>query len=100
MKGWRDVVEQVRSLVSELEHAVSATMAAELPAELADQDPLVRRSDHADFQSNVALALAKKAGRKPRDLAEQLRPHLDGVTWITSVELSGPGFHNITVTRA
>ncbi len=90
----------MRSLVSEVEHAVSAAMAAELPVELADQDPLVRRSDHADFQSNVALALAKKAGRKPRDLAEKLRPHLAEVPWITEVELSGPGFLNITVTDA
>lgn len=73
-------------------------MAAELPAELADQDPLVRRSDHADFQSNVALALAKRAGQKPRDLAEKLQPHLAAVPWITDVALSGPGFLNLNVT--
>ncbi|WP_245975698.1 arginine--tRNA ligase [Amycolatopsis palatopharyngis] len=91
------MVEQVRSLVSEVEQAVSAAMAAVLPAELAEQDPLVRRSDHADFQSNVALALAKKAREKPRDLAERLQPHLAAVPWITGVELSGPGFLNITV---
>lgn len=77
---------------------VSAAMAAELPVELADQDPLVRRSDHADFQSNVALALAKKSGQKPRDLAEKLQPHIAAVPWIAEVELSGPGFLNLTVT--
>lgn len=81
-----------------MEQVVSAAMAAELPAELADQDPLVRRSDHADFQSNVALALAKRAGQKPRDLAEKLRPHLAAVPWITEVALSGPGFLNLNVT--
>lgn len=96
-KGWRDVVEQVRSFVSEVEQVVSAAMTAELPGELADQDPLVRRSDYADFQSNVALAVAKKAGQKPRELAERLQPHLVAVPWITKVELSGPGFLNITV---
>ncbi|WP_245976484.1 arginine--tRNA ligase [Amycolatopsis palatopharyngis] len=90
-------MEQVRSLVSEVEQAVSAAMAAELTAELAEQDPLVRRSDHADFQSNVALALAKKAREKPRDLAQRLQPHLAAVPWLTGVELSGPGFLNITV---
>ncbi len=73
-------------------------MAAELPAELAGQDPLVRRSDHADFQSNVALALAKRAGQKPRDLAEKLQPHLAAVPWITEVALSGAGFLNLNVT--
>ncbi|MEV0700066.1 arginine--tRNA ligase [Saccharopolyspora sp. NPDC050389] len=97
VKGCRNVVEQVRSVAHEVELAVSAAMAAELPAELTGQDPLVRRSDHADFQSNVALALAKRAGQKPRDLAEALRSHLAAVPWITSVELAGPGFLNITV---
>jgi arginyl-tRNA synthetase len=91
------VIEQVRSLASDVEQAVSAAMFAELPAELAGQDPLVRRSDRADFQSNVALVLAKRAGEKPRDLAEKLRTHLDDVSWIASVELSGPGFLNISL---
>ncbi|MDQ2708139.1 MAG: arginine--tRNA ligase [Actinomycetota bacterium] len=70
-------------------------MRATLPAELADADPLVRRSDHADFQSNVSLSLAKRAGRKPRELAEQLAGALDSSL---GVELSGPGFLNLTVT--
>ncbi|POM25603.1 Arginine--tRNA ligase [Actinomadura rubteroloni] len=91
--------EQVRSLADEVEAAVTAAMGAVLPAELAGQDPLVRRSDHADFQSNVALPLAKKTGRKPRDLAADLAAHLAG-TWLESVEVSGPGFLNIAISDA
>jgi arginyl-tRNA synthetase len=75
-------------------------MARVLPVELASQDPLVRRSDHADFQSNVALALAKRAGEKPRDVAEKLRQQLDSVPWLASVELSGAGFLNISLSDA
>ncbi|MCE7082522.1 arginine--tRNA ligase [Streptomyces sp. ST2-7A] len=89
------MTEQVRSLADEVEAAVSAAMAETLPAELAALDPLVRRSDHADFQSNVALSLAKRLGEKPRDVAERLRERLAAVAWITSVEVSGPGFLNI-----
>jgi arginyl-tRNA synthetase len=74
--------------------AVSAAMRATLPAELADADPLVRRSDHADYQSNVSLSLAKKAGRKPRDLAEAISGALDGGL---ATEISGPGFINLSV---
>ena len=32
-------------------------------------DPVLRPSDHADFQANGALALAKRLGRQPRELA-------------------------------
>ncbi|MGI8815303.1 MAG: arginine--tRNA ligase [Pseudonocardia sp.] len=85
----------VRALQEVAADAVTRAMRATLPAELADADPLVRRSDHADFQSNVSLSLAKRAGRKPRELAEQLAGALDSSL---GVELSGPGFLNLTVT--
>ncbi len=85
----------VRALQEVAADAVTSAMRATLPAELADADPLVRRSDHADFQSNVSLSLAKRAGRKPRELAEQLAGALDSSL---GVELSGPGFLNLTVT--
>lgn len=93
------VVEQVRSLVEDVEAAVREAMIRVLPADLASQDPLVRRSDHADFQSNVALSLAKRAGEKPRDLAEKLRRQLSGVPWLASVESTGPGFLNISLSN-
>jgi arginyl-tRNA synthetase len=82
----------LRALQDVAADAVTRAMHATLPAELADADPLVRRSDHADFQSNVSLSLAKKAGRKPRELAEQLAAELG-----SSAEISGPGFINLTV---
>lgn len=89
------MVEQVRSLAGDVEAVVREAMAQVLPAELASQDPLVRRSDRADFQSNVALALAKRAGEKSRDVAEKLRQQLDSVPWLASVEVTGAGFLNI-----
>ncbi|MGQ4616913.1 arginine--tRNA ligase [Nocardia sp. R7R-8] len=67
--------------------------------DLAGADPVVRRSDRADFQSNAALPLAKKTGTRPVELAGSLVPHLDGVGLgiVESVTVSGPGFLNITV---
>lgn len=57
---------------------------------------MVSRSEHADFQSNAALALAKRVGVNPRDLAVELSGSLGG-NLINAAELSGPGFLNITV---
>ncbi|VFA96293.1 Arginine--tRNA ligase [Nocardia cyriacigeorgica] len=86
----------VRSLAVAVADAVSEAMAAALPEAVAGADPLVRRSDHADFQSNVALSLAKRLGRAPREVAATITEKLhDDV--IAATELSGPGFVNITV---
>ncbi|MGW0215382.1 arginine--tRNA ligase [Micromonospora chokoriensis] len=60
-------------------------------------DPLVRRSPRADFQSDAALALARRLGRPPRDIAAAVLQHavLDDVC--ASAEISGPGFLNLTI---
>lgn len=78
---------------------VSAVVAAAISRtrpEAAGADPVVRRSVHADFQSNAALALAKRLGVKPGELAGELVEALADPI-LESVELSGPGFLNITV---
>ncbi|MEU7777904.1 arginine--tRNA ligase [Micromonospora parva] len=60
-------------------------------------DPLVRRSGRADFQSDAALALARRLGRPPRDIAGAVLAHavLDDIG--VSAEVSGPGFINLTL---
>ena len=60
-----------------------------------DADPVLRPSDRADFQANGALALAKRLGRKPRELAEEVCSHLDLEGICSLVEVSGPGFINL-----
>jgi arginyl-tRNA synthetase len=48
-----------------------------------------------DLASNVALVLARQAGRPPRVLAERVLAHLrDPNQWIASTEIAGPGFIN------
>ncbi|MFB7292632.1 arginine--tRNA ligase [Actinacidiphila glaucinigra] len=64
-------------------------------------DPLLRRSDRADFQANGVLGLAKRNKANPRELAAQVVEALPaGDELIASVEVSGPGFLNITVSDA
>ncbi len=90
----RDVASSVTTLAATVGEAVSRALAGVVPAELADADPLIRRSEYADYQSNVPLALAKRVGAKPRDLAQSIAA--DVARGGFGVEVAGPGFVNIT----
>ncbi|WP_345670748.1 hypothetical protein, partial [Streptomyces phyllanthi] len=48
-----------------------------------------------DYATNIALQLARPAGRPPRQVAEILRPHLSRTEGVADVEITGPGFLNI-----
>ena len=66
----------------------------------APADPAVRPSDRADAQINGALALAKKIGCNPREIAQRVVDSgvLDGVAG--DLEVAGPGFINVTFSPA
>ncbi len=77
---------------------VRAALGAAFGDEFADADPVIRPSQFADVQVNAALALAKRLGMPPREvasrIADELREH--GIQELAkSVEVSGPGFINI-----
>jgi arginyl-tRNA synthetase len=50
---------------------------------------------HGDLATNAALVLAKEAGTKPRDLAENITEGLKALAGVTAVDIAGPGFINI-----
>ena len=58
-----------------------------------------RLKEHGDFATNVALALAKAAGRPPRDVAEALVDALPAAAFVDRVEIAGPGFVNVFLTE-
>ncbi|CAM3388906.1 arginine--tRNA ligase [Halomonas lysinitropha] len=67
-----------------------------LPADIAPAikvDP-TRDKAHGDYATNLALMLAKPAGRKPRELAEALVAALPASDAVQKVEIAGPGFVN------
>ncbi|WP_215449015.1 ArgS-related anticodon-binding protein NrtL [Streptomyces sp. ATCC 21386] len=53
-----------------------------------------------DYATNIALQLARAAGRPPLQVAEILRPHLSRTDGVAAVEITGPGFLNIHLDRA
>ncbi|WP_247042104.1 arginine--tRNA ligase [Arthrobacter rhizosphaerae] len=59
-------------------------------------DPVIRPSQFADIQINAAMALAKKVGLPPREVASRIVAALEVNGICTSVEISGPGFINLT----
>ena len=60
-------------------------------------DPVVRPSDRADAQVNGALALGKKMGRTPRDVATDVLAHVGDISdMVAHTEIAGPGFINVT----
>jgi arginyl-tRNA synthetase len=50
-----------------------------------------------DYQANGLMALAKRLGRNPRELAQQLCDQLDLSALASKVEVAGPGFINIFI---
>ncbi|HDG1676601.1 TPA: arginine--tRNA ligase [Kluyvera ascorbata] len=83
----------IQALLSE--KVSQAMIAAGAPA---DCEPQVRQSakvQFGDYQANGMMAVAKKLGMAPRQLAEQVLSHLDLNGIANKVEIAGPGFINI-----
>ncbi|ECO8501667.1 arginine--tRNA ligase [Salmonella enterica subsp. enterica serovar Infantis] len=83
----------IQALLSE--KVSQAMIAAGAPA---DCEPQVRQSakvQFGDYQANGMMAVARKLGMAPRQLAEQVLTHLDLSGIASKVEIAGPGFINI-----
>ncbi|MES2404068.1 MAG: arginine--tRNA ligase [Pseudomonadota bacterium] len=59
-----------------------------------------RNRGHGDFACNLAMLLAKKAGKPPRDLATAIIAALPANALVAKVEIAGPGFINFFLTDA
>ena len=53
---------------------------------------------HGDLATNAAMVLSKAAKTNPRALAEAVKPKLEALPPVTSVEIAGPGFINLRLT--
>jgi arginyl-tRNA synthetase len=60
-------------------------------------DPVLRLSEHGDYQANGVMALAKRLGRPPREVAAKVVAAAD-LAGVADVEIAGPGFVNLTLT--
>ena len=62
---------------------------------------LVRSSrvDLGDYQINDCMSLAKRYGKNPREIAEEIKIKLEKDDYFCNVNVAGPGFINITFTE-
>ena len=98
--------EALSELISRIAHElVAAGKAGQLTEDLIPpvaKFAVMRPKDrvHGDWASNAAMQLAKKAGMKPRDLADLFAVELTAADGVAKVEVAGPGFINITLDSA
>ena len=64
-----------------------------------DHEPMsvseATKSEFGDFQFNGAMALSKKLGKNPREIATEILNHLDFTGLLAKAEIAGPGFINL-----
>jgi len=87
----------IKPPLEELAERFKAAVARAFGPEHAGVDPLVRRSDRADFQANLAMSLGKTLKQPPRQVAERLLATIDVAGVADKVEIAGPGFINVTL---
>jgi len=80
----------------------AAVDAGELPVAVPDSVTVERPKNrqHGDYSTNVAMQLAKPAGRPPRQVAEIIAERLRADDAIEQVEIAGPGFINVRLAAA
>lgn len=92
---------------AQVSDAVLAAVAAAVAAgELVVEPPPTATIDrsknraHGDYATNIALQLAKGAGRPPREIAEIIAVRLRQTPGVAAVDVAGPGFLNVTLDAA
>ncbi len=97
MNVFADFTAHVRTAVEALERAGGFTRPLDL-ARIVVEPP--REAAHGDLATNAAMVLAKDAGVKPRELAERIAAELEKLPQVTSTQVAGPGFINLTLDRS
>ncbi|MGY1986154.1 arginine--tRNA ligase [Blastococcus sp. SYSU DS0669] len=91
--------EQLQDLVRTAVAAVveRGALPVEVPADVVVERP--KNPEHGDYATNVALRLAKPAGRPPREVAGLLAEELRAHPGVARVDIAGPGFLNVTLAQ-
>src|SRR3954466_1171297 len=80
-----------------LRQRILAAARAALGEVAAGADPALHRSQHADYQADLALALGRQLAKPPREVAAAIAAQLAVDDVIAAVDVSGPGFLNLTL---
>ncbi|UCG15680.1 MAG: arginine--tRNA ligase [Phycisphaerales bacterium] len=93
----------MQSITRELGRRVTEAMIAGFGDQAVGVDPLLKSTQDpsfGDYQANFAMGLAKRLGRRPRDVAAAVVEKVDVSDLCDPPEIAGPGFINFTITPA
>ena len=82
--------------LNDLTELVRAAVTAAFGAAAESTEVAIRRSERTDYQADVAMALARKLQRNPREIAAAIVAQISGQELLVAAEVSGPGFINLT----
>ncbi|MDE1900275.1 MAG: arginine--tRNA ligase [Alphaproteobacteria bacterium] len=92
MTIYRKIHQAVGAAVDEAITSGALTLSTDMPVFVVEPP---REAAHGDLATNVAMVLAKPAGKPPRAIADILKPLLAAHADVTGVEIAGPGFINL-----
>jgi len=71
----------------------------QLPADLSPNIQITSTKDpsHGDFATNLAMMLAKPAGKNPREMAQLISDNLPDNELVEKIDIAGPGFINFFI---
>ncbi|MBD1843911.1 arginine--tRNA ligase [Cyanobacteria bacterium FACHB-63] len=88
---------------AELKNRLEAALVSAFGAELAGTDPMLVPTSNpkfGDYQANVAMSLAKRLGKQPRAIAQEITQNLQIDDLCETPEIAGPGFINLKLKPA
>jgi arginyl-tRNA synthetase len=89
--------DQLSRLLNEaLQETASA---ADIPSDFVAQIDQAQNRQFGDYQSNVAMILAKQVKKNPRELAAEIIEAIPESNLIQTPEIAGPGFINFRITE-
>ena len=89
-----DIYQSLRAEVIAIAHEI---LGADIDTKNVTVEPPKDKA-HGDLSSNAAMVLAKAAGRKPRELAEEIANKAQGIDIVNNIDVAGPGFLNFFMT--
>lgn len=89
--------DQLSRLLNEALHETAS--AADIPSDFVAQIDQAQNRQFGDYQSNVAMILAKQVKKNPRELAAEIIEAIPESNLIQTPEIAGPGFINFRITE-
>jgi len=80
--------KEIKKLIEKASETKAGDFVIEIPAD----------KSHGDYSTNVAMVLAKKLGKNPREVAEEIKAKIKPDLF-SKIEVAGPGFINFFISE-